>query len=81
MSDFTWLERYTDVLDKLQSESDKARLALAIVEYGSHQIEPELEYPLDLAFAALRENIDFSRRAHDSGHKGGRPKGGFKRGV
>lgn len=71
---FTWLDKYTQVLEQVPDESERARLALAIVEYGSKGVEPELEYPLSALFAALRDDLDYSRAAHENGKKGGRPK-------
>lgn len=71
---FTWLDKYTEVLESVPDEDARARLALAIVEYGSDGREPNLEWPLSSIFLGLKDDLDFSRAAHESGKRGGRPR-------
>lgn len=71
---FTWLDKYTEVLESVPDEDARARLALAIVEYGSDGREPSLEWPLSSIFLGLRDDLDYSRAAHESGKRGGRPR-------
>ena len=71
---FTWLDKYTEVLESVPDEDARAKLALAIVEYGSGGKEPDLEWPLSSIFLGLKDDLDYSRAAHESGKKGGRPR-------
>ena len=53
-------------------EEQRGELLWALACYGTYGVEPNLEYPLDMAFEALREDIDNSRRNRGQ-NKGGRP--------
>lgn len=73
-SKFTFFPKFLPVLRKLKTRDDQATVALAIIEYGCEGIEPELEFPLDIAFEACRDDVDNSVKARNE-NKGGRPKG------
>ena len=72
---FTWLDKFTDVLRLVAADDDRRALEVALVEYGALGVEPGLDYPLCLVFEAMREDVDYSVKAHRAGSKGGRPKG------
>lgn len=78
MSDsFTWLSKFGDVCELLD-EADRKELIYALAMYGMYGDEPELPFHLKLAFAAMREDIDYSKTRRSAGSKGGRPKAGKK---
>lgn len=78
MSDsFTWLSKFGDVCELLD-EADRKELIYALAMYGMYGDEPELPFHLKLAFAAMREDVDYSKTRRSAGSKGGRPKAGKK---
>lgn len=78
MSDsFTWLSKFGDVCELLD-EADRKELIYALAMYGMYGDEPELPFHLKLAFAALREDVDYSKTRRSAGSKGGRPKASKK---
>lgn len=72
-SKFTVFPKFLDIIRKLPAREDQAKVALAIMEYGCEGDEPELEFPLDMAFEACREDVENSKKARNE-NKGGRPK-------
>ncbi|WP_165055068.1 MULTISPECIES: hypothetical protein [unclassified Adlercreutzia] len=92
LAQFTWLETYTNALESLPSTTDKAMLALAIVEYGALGKEPKFvdtkTFPaiaFKAIFEACRWNIDEGRGRYLKGKSGsgwgrrpeGEPKGDY----
>lgn len=69
---FTWFPKLTRTVERVPEEQ-RGLLLWALVQYGSYGIEPELEYPLDMAFEALRDDIDNSKNNRHR-NRGGRPK-------
>lgn len=70
---FTWLPKFTRALGRIKDPAARGWFALVIVEYGTTGVEPELEWPYDLAFEAIRDDIDNSVNARATGSRGGRP--------
>ena len=70
---FTCFDHFAETIEMCPSEEMQGKLALAILKYGIYGEEPELEWPLDSIFHALRNDIDNSVTAR-SKNKGGRPK-------
>ncbi len=68
---FTWFPKLTRTVERVLEEQ-RGELLWALACYGTYGVEPDLEYPLDMAFEALREDIDNSRRNRGQ-NKGGRP--------
>lgn len=71
---FTWHAKYTRAIEKLPTDEDMAALTKAIIQYGTYGIEPEFDGYLAATFEVLKDDIDYSIKAHESGKKGGRPK-------
>lgn len=69
---FTWFPKLTRTVERVPEEQ-RGTLLWALAQYGTDGIEPELEYPLDMAFEALRDDIDNSKRQRFE-NKGGRPR-------
>ncbi|WP_417351183.1 DUF6291 domain-containing protein, partial [Gordonibacter pamelaeae] len=74
---FTWIEKFGDVCEMLD-EPDRKELVYALAMYGMYGEETELPFHLKLAFAAMREDIDYSKTRRSAGSKGGRPKASQK---
>lgn len=80
---FTWFPKMTRVVSSIPNETDRCRLIMAIIEYGTYGTEPSLEYPICSIFEGLRDDIDNSVGARER-NRGGRPKkeetenGGFE---
>lgn len=70
---FTWLPKFTRALERIRDPAARGWFALVLVSYGTTGEEPELEWPYDLAFEALRDDIDNSVAARSAGSRGGRP--------
>lgn len=68
---FTWFPKLTRTVERVPEEQ-RGTLLWALALYGTDGVEPELEYPLDMAFEALRDDIDNSVR-NRSNNRGGRP--------
>jgi hypothetical protein len=58
---FSWYETYTEQLLDLPTVEEKGAFALGVIQYGAFGIYPDFEYPLNLAFAGIRWNLDNSR--------------------
>lgn len=70
---FTWFPQFTDSIKDLPP-SDVAEFVVAVLEYGSHGVEPEFSNPyLSANFRLMREQIDNSVNSR-SNNKGGRPR-------
>lgn len=69
---FTWFPKLTRTVERVPEEQ-RGLLLWALALYGTDGVEPELEYPLDMAFEALRDDIDNSVR-NRSNNRGGRPR-------
>lgn len=69
---FTWFPKLTRTVERVPEEQ-RGLLLWALVQYGTNGTEPELEYPLDMAFEALRDDIDNSKNNRHR-NRGGRPK-------
>lgn len=70
---FTFFGKFGDALAMLGNE-DRRDLLDAIYLYGSWGEEPELSGPVAAVFAAIREDVDNSKKSRRQGAKGGRPK-------
>ena len=68
---FTWFPKLTHTVECVPEEQ-RGLLLWALAQYGTYRTEPDLEYPLNMAFEALREDIDNSRRNRNQ-NSGGRP--------
>lgn len=69
---FTWFPKLTRTVERVPEEQ-RGLLLWALVQYGTYGTEPELEYPLDMAFEALRDDIDNSKNNRHR-NRGGRPR-------
>lgn len=68
---FTWLDKYTRVISMLPPE-EAGILAVALAKYGSLAEEPQdLPFQAQLAFEALREDVEYSRSMTEKGMKSG----------
>ena len=68
---FTWLDKYTRVISMLPPE-EAGMLAVALAKYGSLGEEPQdLPFQAQLAFEALREDVEYSRSMTEKGMKSG----------
>ena len=74
---FTWFPKLTATAAKVPEEQ-RGALLWALALYGTTGEEPELEWPLDAIFESLKGDIENSKRAMESGAKGGR---GNKKGA
>lgn len=70
-SKFTWFPKFTDTVAKVP-EGQRGTLLWALVLYGTYGEEADLGWPLDAIFESLRDDIDCSKRAIESGKRGGR---------
>lgn len=69
---FTWLDKYTRVIAMLPPE-EGGLLAIALAKYGSLAEEPQdLPFQAQLAFEALREDVEYSRNMTEKGMKSGK---------
>lgn len=68
---FTWFPKFTDTVAKVP-EGQRCALLWALVLYGTYGEEADLGWPLDAIFESLRDDIDCSKRAIESGKRGGR---------
>lgn len=68
---FTWLDKYTRVISMLPP-TEAGVLAVALAKYGSLGEEPQgLPFQAQLAFEALRDDVEFSRSMTEKGMKSG----------
>lgn len=68
---FTWLDKYTRVIAMLPPD-EGGLLAIALAKYGSLAEEPQgLPFQAQLAFEALREDVEYSRNMTEKGIKSG----------
>ena len=74
---FTWIPKFGEVCDMLE-EGDRRELVYAIAMYGMYGEEVELPFHLKLAFAALKDDVDYSKKRHAGGSKGGSAKAAKK---
>lgn len=72
-SEFTWFEKITRVSDLIEDENDRAAFILAVVDYGTKGVEPDLPYPLNGFFEGIREDISNSVNRRKE-KRGGRPR-------
>lgn len=74
--EFTWFKKVGRAVAEV-AERDRAmagELALALSQYGTYGIEPDLPFPYDTLFWALADDIDHSIQKRGAGAKGGRPR-------
>lgn len=69
---FTWFPKLTKTVERLPEEQ-RGVLLWALAKYGTDGEEPDLAYPLDVVFEALRDDIDNSKQNRNK-NRGGRPK-------
>lgn len=74
---FTWITKFGEVCDMLE-EAERKEFVYALAMYGMHGVEVELPFHLKLAFAALRDDVDYSKKRHAGGSKGGAAKAAKK---
>lgn len=68
---FTWLDKYTRVISMLPP-TEAGALAVALAKYGSLGEEPQgLPFQAQLAFEALRDDVEFSRSMTEKGMRSG----------
>lgn len=68
---FTWLDKYTRVISMLPP-TEAGALAVALAKYGSLGEEPQgLPFQAQLAFEALRDDVEYSRSMTEKGIKSG----------
>lgn len=68
---FTWLDKYTRVIAMLPP-AEAGALAVALAMYGTNGEEPQdLPFQAQLAFEALREDVEYSRSMTEKGIKSG----------
>lgn len=72
MSSFMWWGSFTETVDRIP-EDLRADFLYGVIQYGTRQIEPNFEFPLDAIFEGIRPNIDSSIKSSEYGKKGGRP--------
>lgn len=53
---FTWFPKLTATVAKVPEEQ-RGALLWALVQYGTHGVEPEFGYPLNAVFESLRGEI------------------------
>lgn len=58
---FTWFPKLTVTVAKVP-EDQRGAILWALAQYGTFGVEPELEWPLDAMFEALRDCIDSKKR-------------------
>lgn len=58
---FTWSPRLTEAVERVPEEYQRDLLR-ALARYGTYGVEPELSWPLDAIFEALRETVDDGRK-------------------
>lgn len=68
---FTWQPKFTRVIEQLPDELFR-EIVTAIVQYGTFGIVPELEFPCNVIFESLKDDIDYSKAARAAGKNGGR---------
>lgn len=73
ITQFTYFKKITNMADMIPNKTDRERFIVAVVEYGTKNIEPELEFPFDALFEGIRGDIDNSVRSQCM-NKGGRKK-------
>lgn len=73
---FPFFQTYSNALAAIPDDEDRARLALAIVEYGAWGKEPDFgtRWGIAAAFEAMRINLDNSAKRSIAGKKGGSKK-------
>lgn len=67
---FTWSPRLTESVERVPEECQRDLLR-ALARYGTYGVEPELSWPLDAIFEALRSIIDESRKPVHAWRSGG----------
>lgn len=75
---FTWVDKFTRTIERIPDDLLPA-FVRALTAYGTDGVEPELDFPLDAIFESLRDDIDYSHAARETGAAGGRVKRGRKR--
>lgn len=73
---FMWYPSYTDAFRNERLDAGmRESLLFAMFDFVEDQeYEPELAYPLDMAFDCIRPNLEQSLENFKNGKKGGRPK-------
>ena len=79
MNDFTFRAKYMEVARKIPDRAQRCAFIEVVATYGTTGEEPDLSWPLDALFTAVREDIDYSVAARQEGSKGGRPRGSGKK--
>lgn len=75
---FTWVDKFTRTIERIPDDLLPA-FVRALTAYGTDGVEPELDFPLDAIFESLRDDIDYSHAARETGAAGGRVKKGGRR--
>lgn len=68
---------YSSFFDSIETIPDdkplyKLDLVMAILKYGLYGIEPQLEWPLSMAWEPIKPQIDANIKRRENGQKGGR---------
>lgn len=72
-TEFTWFAKITRIYERIPDVQDRARFAMAVIDFGTEGKEPNLDYPLDSLFESVRDDIVNSVNARTN-NKGGRPR-------
>ena len=72
-TEFTWFAKITRIYKRIPDAQDRARFAMAVIDFGTEGKEPNLDYPLDSLFESVRDDIVNSVNAR-ANNKGGRPR-------
>lgn len=72
-TEFTWFAKITRIYKRIPDIQDRARFAMAVIDFGTEGKEPNLDYPLDSLFESVRDDIVNSVNARTN-NKGGRPR-------
>lgn len=70
--EFTWFDKFTRITTQIEDNESRIRFIAAIVDYATLGVEPELEFPYNVFFETIRDDIENSLNARGN-NKGGRP--------
>lgn len=70
--EFTWFDKFTRITTQIEDNESRIRFIAAIVDYATLGVEPELEFPYNVFFETIREDLENSLYARNK-NKGGRP--------
>lgn len=80
-NEFTWFKKITKIMNEIPEKEERDRFIVAVIDYGANDVEPELTYPLNVMFEAVREDIDNSVRSRNQKRVGQKEETAGKQGV